>query len=495
MDVDAERRTGLARQSLAIVYAILCHGLFVAGVGMMIFQMYSGMSRSFGRLDWPWSLIANAILLSQFPLTHSLLLTRPGQAVLKRLAPRAIGSDLAPTNYVIVAALQTLLLFSLWTPSGVIWWQAEGITHAGLALLYLASWLLLGKAIFDAGIGLQTGAIGWWAVLRNRRPAYPGMPTTGLFRLSRQPIYFAFACTLWTVPTWTPDQLVLALVLTSYCLLGPLHKEARFLRVFGPDFAAYQNRHRYWLPLPRRFTARNDLSIYDRSAAHWWDGSVRWLRTLQNLVPARFAYFDTITDWRGKSVLDLGCGGGFMAEALARRGANVTGLDPAAEAIAIAASHAAASGLTVRYLTGTGEHLPLADHSMDIVVCVDVLEHVTGLDAVLLEIKRVLKPRGFFLFDTINRNWLARLVVVHIAEDLLRLVPKGTHDPLKFIKPEELSAKLTQLGFSVAPPVGLGPRGLDRRLDFIFGRLPTTSIMYMAHAQRDGSRPARAVVI
>ncbi len=391
---------------------------------------------------------------------------------------------MAPTTYVIAASAQTLLLFSLWTPSGVIWWQAGGVTLAVLSLLYLASWLLLAKAIWDAGFGLQTGAIGWIAAYLGRRPKYPPMPKTGLFRWCRQPIYLAFTATLWTVPTWTPDQLMLALVLTAYCLIGPLFKEVRFKRLFAGEFAAYQAKHRYFLPLPFQPAVRNDLGIYDAYAAHWWDGSVRWLRTLQNLVPARLAHFDRIADWRGKSVLDLGCGGGFMAEALCERGAAVTGLDPAAGAIVIAQRHAAETGKTIRYLTGGGEAIPLASASMDLVVCVDVLEHVADLDRVLAEVDRVLKPGGLFLFDTINRNWLARLVIVHIAEDILGLLPRGTHDPAKFIRPNELAAKLEGLGFSLGPIAGLGPRGLNRRLDFTFGPVPTTRIMYIGHARK-----------
>jgi hypothetical protein len=130
-----------------------------------------------------------------------------------------------------------------------------------------------------------------------------------LFRIVRQPIYVAFALTLWTVPTWTPDQLALAVVLTAYCLIAPMLKERRFRQRFGQNFLAYADKVPYLLPWPRPPTKRNDLSIYDASA-DWWGGKTRWLRTLQNLIPARFAFFDPIVGaWRGKAVLDLGCGG------------------------------------------------------------------------------------------------------------------------------------------------------------------------------------------
>ena len=205
----------VSRHIVAIAYGVLCHGLFIAGVGMMIYQMYHGMQRSFGAMPNDVKWCANGALLIQFPLAHSFLLSRPGRRLLTKLAPNSLGLDLLPTIYVIIASAQVLMLFALWTPSGSIWWQAHGDAHSILTTFYAASWLLLGKAIWDAGLALQTGSLGWLAVYRNIHPRYPEMPTKGLFRLSRQPIYFAFACTLWTVPVWSLDQLVIAVVLTT----------------------------------------------------------------------------------------------------------------------------------------------------------------------------------------------------------------------------------------------------------------------------------------
>ncbi len=452
---------------------------------MMIFQMYFGMTKCFGTLAAPYGWLANAALLLQFPVAHSLLLSPGGRPLLKRLAPGAFGTDLSATIYVIVASLQVLALFTLWTPSGSIGWQANGALFWLLTALYAASWLMLAKAILDAGVTLQLGSLGWWAVYTNARPIYPGMPTQGLFKLCRQPIYFAFVCTVWTVPVWTPDQLIIALGLTTYCIIGPRFKETRFARLFGQQFNNYKNVRPYFLPTfrpPRRKIKRNDLSIYDTYADHWWDGSQRWLRILQNLVPTRLRYFDRVAKWQDKNVLDLGCGGGFMSEAIARRGANVTGIDPAQDAIAIAQSHAAHENLSIRYLYGTGEQLPVSDRSMDYVTCVDVLEHVENLDRVIAEVSRVLRPGGKFLFDTINRTWIAALVMVFFGEHVLRIAPAGTHDPAKFVKPAELRARLLAHGFVVSDITGLGPRGLNSKLDFVFGPLPSTSIMYIGHA-------------
>lgn len=227
---------------------------------------------------------------------------------------------------------------------------------------------------------------------------------------------------------------------------------------------------------------RNDLTIYDKVAERWWSDDVRWVRTLKNLVPGRLKWFDRRIDWTGKAVLDLGCAGGFMAEAMAARGADVTGIDPAAEAIEAARHHAVSEKLDIRYDVGVGEALPYADASFDAVVCVDVLEHVADLGKVLSEVARVLRPGGLFLFDTINRNPIANFVTITIAEDLLRLLPRGTHDPAMFIKPAELRRAMQKAGLLPGPFTGLGPRGLNRRLDLTFGPLPLTLIIYLGLA-------------
>ncbi|EAQ06588.1 MULTISPECIES: bifunctional 2-polyprenyl-6-hydroxyphenol methylase/3-demethylubiquinol 3-O-methyltransferase UbiG [Yoonia] len=229
---------------------------------------------------------------------------------------------------------------------------------------------------------------------------------------------------------------------------------------------------------------RNDLTIYDTYADKWWSDDIRWVRTLKNLVPGRLKHFDTLIDWQGKDVLDLGCAGGFMAEALAKRGAQVTGIDPASDAITAARQHAQTEGLRIAYDVGVGEALPYDAAGFDAVVCVDVLEHVTDLQKVMFEVARVLRPGGLFLFDTINRNPLARLATITVAEDILRLLPRGTHDPAMFIKPAELRTAMGTAGLVPSRFTGLGPRGVNRRLDLTFGPLPLTAILYMGHAHK-----------
>lgn len=239
---------GAGRIALALAMGAICHLVFAAGVLAMIVAMFFGMSQSLGAVPWPWAALANAALIAQFPLVHSALLTGPGGRLLARLIPGPHGATLATTTYAIIASLQLLALFALWTPSGIVWWRAEGAAFWAICTAYAASWLILLKASFDAGAEVQSGALGWLSLLARVRPVFPDMPTQGLFRLIRQPIYVAFALTLWTVPVWTPDQLVLAVCYTAYCLIAPRRKERRFAARYGDRFARYQRDVPYALP-------------------------------------------------------------------------------------------------------------------------------------------------------------------------------------------------------------------------------------------------------
>ena len=242
--------------TVALIWGIICHGTFALAVLSMISAMWYGMSQSLGNVSQPVAWLANLALLLQFVVSHSLLLTRTGRAVLEALAPAGTGRTLATTTYATIASIQLLALFALWTPSGIIWWEASGVVLGLITILYAVSWLLLIKASWDAGAEVQSGLLGWVSLLRGVRPQFPPMPTTGLFRIVRQPIYVSFALTTWCVPTWTPDQLLLATVLTTYCLIGPLAKERRFACMFGDRWAAYRSAHPYWLPKPHIFFRR-----------------------------------------------------------------------------------------------------------------------------------------------------------------------------------------------------------------------------------------------
>jgi 2-polyprenyl-6-hydroxyphenyl methylase / 3-demethylubiquinone-9 3-methyltransferase len=227
----------------------------------------------------------------------------------------------------------------------------------------------------------------------------------------------------------------------------------------------------------------NDLGIYDREADHWWR-SVGPFATLQHLNPPRFRFFDRfIPSWKGLRVLDLGCGGGLTAEVLAERGAAVIGVDRSLPSLRIAQRHAAGE-LAIGYAGGDAGALALAEGSVDVVVCVDVLEHVPSVPQVLAECARVLKPGGWLLFDTINRTWLARLVVVWLLEHVVRTIPRGTHDWRMFITPAEMRAHLASTGFGDLTLRGFDVVGRRRSgaLDVHFN--DNTAITYIGAARK-----------
>ena len=239
---------GGGRRALAVGMGALTHGLFALGVGAMILQMGFGMTQTFGSVPYPWAIAVNALLLLQFPLAHSFFLSKRGGPLLAKLIPGKHGGTLATTTYALIASVQLLALFTLWTPSGIVWWRAEGAALWAMLAIYGAAWLMLGKAIFDGGIELQSGALGWMSLLAGRKPVFPGMPTRGTFRLIRQPIYVAFALTLWPVPVWTPDQLAVALGYTAYCIAAPRLKERRFARRYGEQWQGYRDQVPYMVP-------------------------------------------------------------------------------------------------------------------------------------------------------------------------------------------------------------------------------------------------------
>jgi protein-S-isoprenylcysteine O-methyltransferase Ste14 len=240
------------RRLLALFHGALCHGLFAAAVVAMARGLFLGMTSSLGRLEGGAAIVANSLLLAQFPLVHSWLLAGGGPRVYRRLAPREHARTLAPTLYVSIASLQVLAVFLLWSPVGEPFWEAKGTLRALCFALPGASWLALAKSMADANLALQSGSLGWWALYRGRKPDYGPLPTRGLFAICRQPIYLSFAAITWTGPVWTIDHVVVTAVLTGYCLLGPLAKERRFERIHGDAFREYRARVPYFPGMPRR---------------------------------------------------------------------------------------------------------------------------------------------------------------------------------------------------------------------------------------------------
>src|SRR5215471_9370671 len=229
----------------------------------------------------------------------------------------------------------------------------------------------------------------------------------------------------------------------------------------------------------------NDLTIYETLAESWWQAGSP-LHLLARMNPARFAYFDPIVrHWQGLRVLDLGCGGGLAAACLAQRGATVVGMDLSRASLHVAARHTRGYGHPEAvFACGQAETLPFADASFDVVWCTDVLEHLAGLPAAIAEIARVLQPGGLFLYDTINRSWLSRLLVVGFWEYLAGLAPRGTHDWRLFITPEELAQLLTQHGLQPGAIQGMLPIWMSPWHGWRFRLIRYTGILYLGYAMK-----------
>ncbi len=182
-----------------------------------------------------------------------------------------------------------------------------------------------------------------------------------------------------------------------------------------------------------------EVARFSQLAARWWDADGE-LRPLHLMNPLRLDYIERqVGGFAGRRVLDVGCGGGLLAEGMAARGARVTGIDAAASALTVARLHAHESGVEVDYRETTAERLADDEPTrFDIVTCLEMLEHVPDPSAVVAACSRVLDAGGIAVFSTINRNPRAYLLAILAGEYLLRMLPPGTHDYARFIRPSEL---------------------------------------------------------
>lgn len=193
----------------------------------------------------------------------------------------------------------------------------------------------------------------------------------------------------------------------------------------------------------------SELEKFSAEARQWWNPQ-GVMRTLHHMNPLRLSYIDHAVQLSGKKVLDLGCGGGILAESLAGKGASVTGLDPSNELIAIAREHGLRTGVRVEYVIGTAaEHARTNPAAYDVIACMELLEHVPDVSALLAACAELLRPGGHLVFSTLNRTWKSFAAAIVGGEYVLRLLPRGTHAYDKFIRPAELSAQLRNLGFVV----------------------------------------------
>lgn len=206
-----------------------------------------------------------------------------------------------------------------------------------------------------------------------------------------------------------------------------------------------------------------DNEIYDRLGETWWQEGemLNLLRSVLN--PVRFGYFREVLVERlhlepaSLTALDVGCGGGLLAEEFARLGCRVTGVDPSERSLETARAHARESGLEIDYRMGVGEDLPVEGASFDVVYCCDVLEHVDSVPRVVAEIGRALRPGGVFLYDTINRTPLSNLVFIKLVQDWLHLLPQDLHAHEQFVTPAELDAAIEAAGMQRRETIGIRP--------------------------------------
>lgn len=203
--------------------------------------------------------------------------------------------------------------------------------------------------------------------------------------------------------------------------------------------------------IPEEIYKRIDNDIYDKEGVKWWhtDFSLNLIRILYN--PFRLDYAKKILKQYEinpieKYALEVGCGGGLLTEEIARLGFMTEGIDPSERSITSAINHAKENELLIRYNAGIGECLPFSDNSFDVVFCCDVLEHVRDLSKVISEISRVMKPGGIFIYDTINRTLISKLVAINVLQEWKRwaILPANLHVWDMFIRPRELKSLLHQ---------------------------------------------------
>ena len=199
-----------------------------------------------------------------------------------------------------------------------------------------------------------------------------------------------------------------------------------------------------------------EIAKFNDIASRWWDPSGEF-KPLHLLNPVRLSYIsDALQGLFGKSVVDVGCGGGILAESMARSGATVTGLDMAQESLNVARLHALETGVTVNYCRSTAEAFAIGQAGQfDVVTCMEMLEHVPDPMSVVQACADLAKPGATLFFSTLNKTWKAWMLAIVGAEHVLRLVPKGTHEFNKFIRPSELMRYLELAGLEVTDATGL----------------------------------------
>lgn len=227
---------------------------------------------------------------------------------------------------------------------------------------------------------------------------------------------------------------------------------------------------------------RDDAEIrkFEALAARWWDPNSEF-RPLHEINPLRMGFISRKINPAGQHCIDIGCGGGILSEALAHQGATVTAIDLAEASLAVARLHKLESGLDIRYENISAE--AMADQEAghyDIVTCLEMLEHVPDPEAIVAACVKLAKPGGHIFFSTLNRNPKSWLFAIVGAEYILNLLPKGTHDYAKFVKPSELAGWCRHYGLEQGELIGMGYNPLSKR----YRLQPNIDVNYLVHYRK-----------
>ena len=223
-----------------------------------------------------------------------------------------------------------------------------------------------------------------------------------------------------------------------------------------------------------------EVAKFDALASRWWDPDGEF-RPLHEINPLRLDWIRQYADLNGRSVVDIGCGGGILAESMAAAGADVTGIDMAEGPLAVARLHQVESGAGVDYRQSTAEELATANAGQyDIVTCLEMLEHVPSPAQIIGSVHTLLRPGGLAFFSTINRNPKSFVFAIVGAEYVLKLLPAGTHEYRKFIRPSELDSWARDAGLELKASIGMHYNPLTR--DYSLG--PGLDVNYLMHFVR-----------
>jgi len=226
----------------------------------------------------------------------------------------------------------------------------------------------------------------------------------------------------------------------------------------------------------------SELDKFSQLAHRWWDPNSEF-KPLHDINPLRLDWIDGHARLAGKKILDVGCGGGLLSEGMAERGAVVTGIDLSDKALSVARLHLLESGRSVDYRKISAEELAAEQPaSYDAVTCMEMLEHVPNPASTIAACAALVKPGGHVFFSTINRNPKAYLFAVVGAEYILQMLPKGTHEYAKFIKPSELSRWAKSVGLEPEQLIGMTYNPLSKR----YGLGRDTDVNYLLHTVKHG---------